>query len=103
AYAPVPHYQQGYGHAQPGYGDEHTLYADPAIEGDLADPAVAAFAKRVYAYFGSALLTATAASAGGVAATDHLLATENYGALSGMRIGALVVFFASFLFVVFTR
>ncbi len=104
AYAPVPH-QQGYGHAQPhpGYGDEHTLYADNAFEGDLADPAVAGFAKRVYAYFASALLTAAAASAGGVALTNQLLSTENYSGFNAMRIGSLVVFFGAFLFVAFTR
>ncbi len=100
-------YQQypAYGHVQgqAGYGDEHTLYVDEPYEGDLADPAVAAFAKRVYAYFGSALLTAAGASAGGVALTDHFIATQNVSAFNTMRIGSIVAFFGSFLFVIFTR
>ncbi|MBX3460790.1 MAG: US12 family protein [Planctomycetes bacterium] len=101
-YGPVPQAQPYPTHAQP-YGDPNLLYADQRYEGDLADPAIAAFAKRVYGYFAGALATATVASTAGVFATEHFLATQNYSALGTMRITALVLYFASFLAVVFMR
>jgi modulator of FtsH protease len=100
-YQPVAGAQAIPGYGQPGYVDG--VAVEGPFEGDLAEPAVAAFAKRVYAYFASALLVAAGASAGGVAVTQHLITTENFGGLSAMRIGALVAFFGSFLFVVLTR
>lgn len=99
-------YAPGYDQSQNGFAVDqygNVVQAEGAYEGDLSNPAVAAFAKRVYGYFAAALATATAASAGGVFAVEHLVATGNMAALNGMRIGALVAFFASFLFVVFTR
>jgi FtsH-binding integral membrane protein len=100
-----PHQGQAgvmYGDPNAQYGD-HVLYQDQRYEGDLSDPAVLAFAKKVYAYFGSALLTAAAAAFGGTLYVEHLIATDNPGAVSGLWIGSLVVFFASYLIVVFTR
>ena len=108
SYGPV----QGYGQ-QPGIDagprmaaggyDDHVLMDNGYYEGDLANPAVTAFAKKVYAYFASALATATAASVGGVYATEHFIATEDYSSLSTMRLSALAVLFISVLIVVFTR
>lgn len=98
--------QQGYGSpAYPvhGYEAEGYEHAGMYAEGDLSNPAVATFAKKVYGYFASALAVATGASVGGVYATEHFIATENFSALNGMRMGALAVFFISFLVVVFTR
>lgn len=101
---PQPYPQQGGYPQQAPYGYDHEMYAQGGLyETDLANPAVAAFCKRVYAYFASALLVATGASVGGVMATEHFIATQNMSALGGMRIGALIAFFASFLIVVFTR
>ena len=102
-YPPVQGYGQQPGYPQHGYAPGTYDNAGVYGEGDISQPAVAAFAKRVYAYFASALLVATGASVGGVFATEHFLATGNVSALSSMRIGALVAFFASFLIVVFTR
>ena len=97
--------QQAYGSQPYGVtGHAAGMYApEGPYEGDLSHPAVAAFAKRVYAYFASALAAATAASVGGYYATEHFIATENLSGLSTMRIGSTVLFFASFLFVIFTR
>jgi len=98
---------QGYAPAQPGYGaDVYGNGYDPSTgyhDGDISQPAVAAFAKRVYTYFASALLTATGASVGGIFLTEHFIATGNIAAFNGMRIGSLVAFFASFIAVVFIR
>lgn len=105
-YPPAQGYAQPYGQPQ-GYGQE--VYGDgfdPStgyFEGDISQPAVAAFVKRVYTYFASALLTATGASVGGIYLTEHFLATGNMAAFNGMRIGSLVAFFASFIAVVFIR
>jgi FtsH-binding integral membrane protein len=107
-YPPAQGYgQQPYnaGPAYPPHGYEAEMYDQAGVfaESDVSHPAVAAFAKRVYAYFASALLVATGASVGGMFATEHFLATADYASLNTMRISALVVFFASFLVVVFTR
>lgn len=99
-YAPVPQ-----AHAQP-YGQPYGAGALPGeqrYEGDLSDPAVAAFAKKVYAYFGSALLVAMAAAFGGTMAVDHFVSVGNAGAVNGIWLGSLVAFFASYLIVVFSR
>ena len=72
-------------------------------EGDLSDPAVAAFAKKVYAYFGSALAVAMIAAFGGTLAVDHFISVGNTGAVTGVWVGGLVAFFASYLIVVFSR
>lgn len=103
--APPQAYNQPYGapqHAAGGYADSIQT-GEGVYEGDLSNPAVAAFAKRVYSFFASALATATAASVGGYYATEHFLATENISAIGTMRLASTVLFFASFLFVVFTR
>lgn len=100
-YAPVPH-----AHAQPAYGQPYgaqELYGERRYEGDLSEPAVAAFAKKVYAYFGSALLVAMAAAFGGTMAVDHFASVGNVSAINGIWIGSLVAFFASYLIVVFSR
>jgi FtsH-binding integral membrane protein len=103
-YGQAPHGQAGvmYGDQHAQYGD-HVLYQDQRYEGDLSDPAVLAFAKKVYAYFGSALLTAAAAAFGGTLYVEHLIATDNAGAVGGLWIGSMAVFFISYLVVVFTR
>lgn len=96
--------QQGYGQPPGVQGYAEGMYApEGAYEGDISTPAVAAFAKKVYAYFASALATATLASVGGVMAVEHFIATQNVSALGTMRIVSLVAFFGSFLFVVLTR
>jgi FtsH-binding integral membrane protein len=100
AYGPVAG-QAGYG--QPGYGDENTLYVDQRYEGDLSDPAVLAFTKKVYLYFASALATATAAALGGSYAVTQLVAAGNTGAVNGIWMGSLAAFFISYLVVVFSR
>ena len=84
-----------------GYTDQ--MMADGYYEGDLSSPAVASFAEKVYAYFASALAMATAASVGGVYATQQFIANEDMASLGTMRIVSLVAFFGSFLFVVLTR
>ena len=48
-------------------------------------------------------MTATAASAGGMALTDHFYATENISAFQTIRVVSLVAFFGSFLFIILTR
>lgn len=91
------------------YGVLQSQYGDPSATHDLSNPAVVAFTKKVYAYFASALATATAASLGGVALTNQFIAQADplTGAMpSGfntMRIGSLVAFFVSFLAVIFMR
>ncbi|MCG3184903.1 MAG: hypothetical protein ICCCNLDF_03066 [Planctomycetes bacterium] len=107
-YGPVenayPQQQQGYGqpYGVQGYA-EGTYAPEGAYEGDLSDPAVAAFAKKVYAYFASALATATMAAFGGTMAVEHFVAAGNLGAVKGLWIGSLVTFFATYLIVVFSR
>jgi FtsH-binding integral membrane protein len=103
--APRPYPNQGqegvlYDNGQ--YG-EHALYQDQRYEGDLSDPAVLSFAKKVYAYFGSALLVAAGGALGGTVYAEQQIAAGNPGAVSTLWIGALVVFFASYLIVLFTR
>lgn len=97
------------GHAQQPYGVLQNQYGDPAATHDLSNPAVIAFTKKVYAYFASALATATAASVGGVVLTNQFIAQADplTGAMpagfGAMRIGSLVAFFVSFLAVIFMR
>ncbi len=76
---------------------------DARYDGALEDSAVVAFTKRVYAYFSVALFVATAACLGGVYAMDHLIATGQAGLVSGFALGTLVVFFGSYLTVIFMR
>ncbi|MCB9934597.1 MAG: US12 family protein [Planctomycetes bacterium] len=99
---PQQGYQAGPQYAAGGYADSIDT-GQGIYEGDLASASVAAFAKKVYVYFASALLTATLASVGGVMAVEHFIATQNISALGTMRILSLVAFFGSFLFVVLTR
>lgn len=80
------------------FGVEETYF-----EGDLSNPAVLAFAKKVYAFFASALAVATGASVAGVYTVDYLIANQDFATLSTLRIGALVAFFGSFLAVIFMR
>ena len=98
-YGPVP------GAQYPAHGYEAEMYDQAGVyaDGDISNPAVAAFAKRVYLYFASALAVATGASYGGVLATEHFISTNNYQGLQTMSIAALVTFFAAFLVVIFTR
>jgi hypothetical protein len=100
-YQPVAGAQAIPGYGQPMYGE--VAVADERFEGDLSDPAVAAFVKKVYLYFASALATATAAAFGTTVGAQQLVAAGNHGAVSGIWIGSLIAFFASYLIVVFSR
>lgn len=93
---------QGYGY-MPGPDGAAEMYGEQRYEGALSDPAVIAFAKRVYGYFTGALLTATLACLGGMELTHYLVANGQAGSLRAVSIGTLVVFFVSYLIVVFTR
>ena len=99
---PQQGYQAGQQYAAGGYADS-IQSGEGIYEGDLSNPAVAAFAKKVYAYFASALATATLAAFGGTLAVEHFVAAGNPGAVNGLWIGSLVAFFASYLIVVFSR
>ncbi|MCF6227507.1 MAG: Bax inhibitor-1 family protein [Planctomycetes bacterium] len=96
-------------HTNQPHGILQNQYGDPAAAHDLSNPAVIAFTKKVYAYFASALATATAASLGGVMITNNFIAQADplTGALpsgfGAMRIGSMVAFFVSFLAVIFMR
>lgn len=98
--APAEPYQTGPYGAE--YGD-HVLMDEGYFEGDISNPAVMAFTKKVYAYFGAALATATAAAFGGTMAVDHYISVGNGGAVTGIWVGSLIAFFASYLIVVFSR
>ncbi|MCC6466087.1 MAG: US12 family protein [Planctomycetes bacterium] len=99
---PPQAYAQPYGQAgYPAYGDAGAAdYVDPA---DLSHPAVAAFVRRVYTYFGTALLVTALAALGGTFLVDHLIVTGNTGAVSALWMGSLVAYMVSFLVVVFSR
>ncbi|MDC1142394.1 Bax inhibitor-1 family protein [Planctomycetota bacterium] len=115
-YGPV---KQNNAHAQPaqdqwagapaGSGVLENQYGDPALAQDLSNPMVVAFTKKVYAYFASALATATAASYAGVELTGHyvnLAAAGNeaaMGTFNTIRIGSMAAFFISFLAIIFMR
>ncbi|MCA8936902.1 MAG: Bax inhibitor-1/YccA family protein [Planctomycetes bacterium] len=108
SYGPV----QGYGQ-QPGIDagprmaaggyDDHVLMDNGCYEGDLANPAVTAFAKKVYAYFASALGVAAVAAFGGTVAVDHFISVGDYASVNTLWIGSLVTFIATYLIVVFSR
>lgn len=85
-----------------GYGGDVEFAGAPEA-GDLSHPAVAAFTRKVYTYFGTALATAAAAAFGGTKVAEHYIAAGNPGVVTTMWIGGLVAFFASYLIVVFTR
>lgn len=102
-YPPQPH--APYGQPQPGayYGDGDGQMVEGSEAGDISHPAVAAFTRRVYTYFATALATAAAAAFGTTKLAEHFMAQQNTGALTGLWIGGLVTFFVSYLIVVFTR
>jgi FtsH-binding integral membrane protein len=85
------------------YGDGDGQYMDAPEAGDISHPAVAAFARKVYTYFATALATAMAAAFGTTKLAEHFIAQQNTGALTGLWIGGTVGFFVSYLIVVFTR
>jgi FtsH-binding integral membrane protein len=99
-YGPQAGALPGQGYA--GYGGE-VADVEQAFEGDISNPAVLAFAKKVYLYFASALAAASVAAFAGHSIVTHLVATDRAGAVGGLWIGSLVAFFASYLVVVFTR
>lgn len=85
------------------YGDGYAVDAQPAEVGDLSHPAVAAFVRRVYTYFGTALAFAAVTAFGGTLAVEHFVSVGNTGAVTGIWVGGLVAFFVSYFVVVFTR
>lgn len=112
-YGPVENVapQPGYAQQQPYGGHQYAAggYADSietgqgVYEGDLSNPAVAAFTKKVYAYFASALAVATGAAFGGTEAVNYFVAQNNVQAVSGLWVGSMITFFVSYLIVVFSR
>lgn len=103
AYPQQP-YAAAYGQQQGAYyGDGDGQFVEGAEAGDISNPAVAAFARKVYTYFATALATAMGAAFGTTKLAEHFIAQQNTGALTGLWVGGLVGFFASYLIVVFTR
>ncbi|MBX3473773.1 MAG: Bax inhibitor-1 family protein [Planctomycetes bacterium] len=103
AYPQAPQYGQAPAPAGAYYGDGQGQYVEGAEAGDISHPAVAAFTRKVYTYFGTALATAMGAAFGATKLAEHFIATGNTGAMTGLWAGGLVGFFASYLVVVFTR
>lgn len=85
------------------YGDSYGNNGDVAEAGDLSHPAVAAFTRKVYTYFATALATAAAVAFGGTMLSQQWIAQGNTGAVNGLWIGGTIAFFISYLVVVFTR
>lgn len=96
-YAPV------YGQPQQGAYSGDGVVVEGAEAGDISHPAVAAFTRKVYTYFATALATAMAAAFGATKAAEHFIAQQNGGALTGLWLGGTIGFFVSYLIVVFTR
>lgn len=97
-YAPYGQPMQGAYH-----GDGDGQFVEGAEAGDISHPAVAAFTRKVYTYFATALATAAAAAFGTTKLAEQFIAQQNTGALSGLWIGGTITFFVSYLIVVFTR
>ncbi|MBE7492113.1 MAG: Bax inhibitor-1 family protein [Planctomycetes bacterium] len=102
AYPPQP-YAAPYPQQGAYYGDGDGQFTQGAEAGDISHPAVAAFARKVYTYFATALAAAMAAAFGTTKLAEQFVAQGNTGAVTTLWIGGLVGFFASYLIVVFTR
>jgi len=76
---------------------------DYSYNGDLADPLVMSFVKRVYGYFAGGLLVTTLTCAAGVPVVNHLVATEQRSLLSGLAIGSLILYLVAFFGAMFMR
>lgn len=113
--APAQPAQEQWGGApQQGYagGADYAVDAqgNPILAaGDLSQPAVAAFVKRVYIWFSVALATATGAAFGGVKLTEPLVTAairgdvSAAGTLSSITWGAWGVTLIAFIAMVFIR